>query len=202
MTTPAPTPVTTARAAPGIRTLLTRSAVAVVGLGLFFLILGQLCAPARLLGLVLAPAAAGYALYALLYLTRALVEFGGGTYRVREAASEVRFTIDDVDLVVPVDELAIPGQSSPALVVVGRTPRRRLAEINGASFGTAALEALASDLKDRGARLDHLTGRVTPAEFDRRHPGVLGLAARHPLGLQVAIGAALLVLAVVSAFVA
>ena len=196
MTSPEPTPATTARATPEIRRLLSRSAAGVVIAGAIVLTVGIIWPPARPAGILAALASLAYAAYAIRYVRRALVEFGGGRYRIREALDDVTFTAPDVAVVVPVDELVLPGQAGPALVVIG-TSGRRLAEINASGFGRATLEALANDLIAHGARLDPLTGRVTPAEFARRHPGVLSWSARHPLAPYLIFTAGIFVVTVV-----
>lgn len=201
MTTPAATPTTTARAAPEIRRLLKRAMVNVALLAVTLVVLGFFWPPVRLVSAVVAAAAILNATYVMLYLRRALVEFGGGRYRVREAMTDVTFTAVDVARVVPIDELALPGQTSPALVIIG-TERPRLVEINATSFGKPVLEAFVGDLLAHGAEVDHVRGRVTPREFARRYPGALSWQARHPVALMVLLVTGLLVLTVVSAVVA
>jgi hypothetical protein len=201
MTTPEQTPATTARAAHEIRKLLTRSMVNGALIAAILVVVGIFWPPVRLVSIAVSVAAIVNATYCVLYLRRALVEFGGGRYRVREATTDVSFSAADVALAIPVDDLAMPGQTGPALVIIG-TDRRRLAEINAAGFGTPALEAFVSDLLAHGAEIDHLPGRVTPLEFARRHPDVLSWQARHPVAVQVLIWVSLLVLTVISALLA
>ena len=201
MTTPAPTPVTTARTQPAIRRTLTVLAVWSVVASVVLVAIGVFVPQVRLIGLVAVLASVAYAGYVALYVSRGLIEFGGGRYRVREAFTDVRFAAPDVRLVVPVDELALFMQGGPALVVLG-TNGRTLAEVNADSFGRSTLEALVSDLIAHGAPLEHVTGRVTPAEFARRYPGALSWPARHMIALNVVISVALLVVAVVSVVIA
>jgi hypothetical protein len=188
------TPTTTARATPEIRSLLLKPVVALALAAALTFAASFLWAPARLIGVVWVVVALAYAAYVLLYLRRAFVEFGGGHYRVREAGTDVRFSAADAALVVPIDELALPSQVGPALVVIGTT-RRRLVEINALSFGKGTLEALASDLLEHGVPIDHLDGRWTTGRFDARHPGVLSWTARHTVAINVL---AVVVLAVAS----
>ncbi len=172
MSTPEPAYATTiARAAPEVRRLLTRSMINLFLIAAIALMLSIIWPAMRLPGIALAIAAAVNVVYCVLYLRRALLEFGGGTYRAREATSDVTFTAADVALAVPVDEFVLPGQTGPALVVIG-TQRRRLVETNAATFGKPVLEAFVSDLIAHGVKIDHLRGRVSPRAFDRHHPAV------------------------------
>jgi len=189
MTTPAPTPTTTARAAPEIRRTLVRSAATTSLMVAALLVFSVFVPPIRLVAIVLAIASVAYIVFVVLYLRRALVEFGGGRYRVREVG-DTRFSAAEVALAVPIDEFPLPGQTGPALVLIG-TARRRLAEITAASFGTDTLESLVRDLLAHGVPIDHLTGRVTPAQFAERHPRVLSFPTRRPIALNLIVGAIL-----------
>jgi hypothetical protein len=179
MTTPEPTATTVARAAPEIRRILVRSAVTWSLIAAALMALGVFVPLIRMFGVVLALGSIAYIVYVVVYLRRALIEFGGGRYRAREVTTDVRFSASDAKLVIPIDDFLVPAQPGPALVVVG-TSGRGLVEITAASFGKLTLEALVSDLLVHGAPIEHLTGRVTPAQFAQRFPGVLSFPAAHP----------------------
>jgi hypothetical protein len=179
MTTHEPTPTTVARAAPAIRRTFIQTTVITSLVAIALIVLGIFVPLTRMFGVTLAVFSLAYLVYAVLYLHGALVEFGGGRYRVRGWPGDSRFSAADASLVVPIDEFVFPGQTGPALVVISATGRR-LVETTSATFGTATLEALVGDLLAHGVPIEHLTGRVTPAQFTQRYPGVLSFPAAHP----------------------
>jgi hypothetical protein len=179
MTTPEPTATTVARAAPAIRRTFIRTTLIMSLVAIALIVLGIFLPLTRIFGVPLALWSLAYLVYAVLYLHGALVEFGGGRYRVRGWPDDNRFSAADAALVLPIDEFVLPGQTGPALVVISTTGRR-LVETTSATFGTATLEALVGDLLAHGVPIEHLTGRVKPAQFARRYPGVLSFPAAHP----------------------
>ncbi|WP_022883793.1 hypothetical protein [Glaciibacter superstes] len=132
---------------------------------------------------------------------RSRVVFGDGSYTVYGLFSTKRFTVDDIERVVPVRNMKLGPMSSPShlLLVVGHT--RRLALLAGEMWTTDQLETLVHDMTARGVQVSTVANPITPPQLRGVDPRLLHWHQAHPVAAALIAGGIVLVLVIVALIV-